>query len=448
MAKFVPLDYTVGGPESARAVEKGLASGNWYTTPVPRQRMKELMQRSDGPAIRDTLIWFLCIVGSGMVAYKAWHAGYLCAIPAFLIYGAVISSASDSRWHECGHGTAFKTKWLNDVVYEFASFMILRESVVWRWSHARHHTDTIIVGRDPEIGFQRPPDIFWAVLGFFNIWGGWSEWLKIVRHARGEISPPEQTFIPRSEDGAVVRNARIYLLIYAAVIVWSLIVGSVLPVIYVIFAPFYGAWHMVLCGVMQHAGLAENVLDHRLNSRTVLINPLSAFIYWNMQYHVEHHMFPMVPYYNLPQLHKEIAYDVPKPYLGMWEAYCEIIPTLLRQVKEPTYWAKRPLPPPRAKDSNSGRAAPGPVDEDGWLEACAVKELPKGDLMRIDQGVRTFCLFHGEDDQFYASQGLCTHGRAHLADGLVVGDLVECPKHNGCFDSGKLDVATVSFCVF
>ena len=57
----------------------------------------------------------------------------------------------------------------------------------------------------------------------------------------------------------------------------------------------YGAWHGVLTGLLQHGGLADNVTDHRLNSRTVLMNPVSRFIYWNMNYHVEHHMFPMVP---------------------------------------------------------------------------------------------------------------------------------------------------------
>ena len=36
----------------------------------------------------------------------------------------------------------------------------------------------------------------------------------------------------------------------------------------------YGCWHMILCGFLQHGGLAENVLDHRLNSRTVLMNPV------------------------------------------------------------------------------------------------------------------------------------------------------------------------------
>ena len=74
----------------------------------------------------------------------------------------------DSRWHECGHRTAFRTKWMNDVIYQVASFMMLREPEVWRWSHTRHHTDTIIVGRDPEIAVPRPPKLWEIALAFLG----------------------------------------------------------------------------------------------------------------------------------------------------------------------------------------------------------------------------------------------------------------------------------------
>ena len=89
----------------------------------------------------------------------------------YAIYAVLYGTSSDSRWHECGHGTAFRTDWMNIALYEIASFMVMRESVVWRWSHNRHHSDTIIVGRDPEIQIPRPPDILahWS-LSIFNYW--------------------------------------------------------------------------------------------------------------------------------------------------------------------------------------------------------------------------------------------------------------------------------------
>ena len=159
-AKAIRLsEYSLVGKNTALAIEKGLAEATWYASPVPKEKMRELLQRRDWPAVRDTILWFALIIGSGWAGYKLWQAGSWWAVVPFMIYGVLYASTSDSRWHESGHGTAFKTDWLNNALYEIASFMVMRESTVWRWSHTRHHSDTIIVGRDPEIAVPRPPDI-------------------------------------------------------------------------------------------------------------------------------------------------------------------------------------------------------------------------------------------------------------------------------------------------
>src|SRR5690348_962583 len=126
-------DYSLVGSERERAMERGLASADWYTSPIPRKRLKELMQRRNGPAIRDTLLWLCLLAGTGVLAYYSW--GTWWAIPAFFAYGILYVSPGDSRWHECGHGTAFKTPWMNEVIYQFASFLVLRPATPWRWSH-------------------------------------------------------------------------------------------------------------------------------------------------------------------------------------------------------------------------------------------------------------------------------------------------------------------------
>ena len=145
----ITRDYSLIGPEADKAVAAGLASAKWYTPPIKRAELKELMRREDGPAIRDTLIWIAAFIVSGGLGYYFW--GTWAAVPFFIVYGVLYGSSTDSRWHECGHRTAFKTQWMNDAVYQVACFMIMREPTIWRWSHTRHHTDTIIVGRDPEI---------------------------------------------------------------------------------------------------------------------------------------------------------------------------------------------------------------------------------------------------------------------------------------------------------
>ena len=92
-------------------------------------------------------------------------------------------------------------------------------------------------------------------------------------------------------------------------------------------------------------GLAEDSLDHRSNCRTIYMNPLLRFIYMNMNYHLEHHMYPMVPYHALAQLHEEIRHDCPPPYPDLLGAFKEIIPAILRQRKDPGYFIRRPTGP-------------------------------------------------------------------------------------------------------
>jgi fatty acid desaturase len=86
------------------------------------------------------------------------------------------------------------------------------------------------------------------------------------------------------------------------------------------------------------------VFDHRLNARTVRMNPVFRFLYWNMNYHIEHHMFPMVPYHALPKLHEAIRHDTPAPCKSTLHAFAEIIAALIRQQRDPGYTIRRPLP--------------------------------------------------------------------------------------------------------
>lgn len=424
-------DYSLTGADAALAIERGLAEADWYTTPVPKEKMRGLLQRRDGPAIRDTILLF------GILAVTAWATvhfwGTWWVVLPYLIYSVFYATSSDSRWHECGHGTAFKTDWMNSMLYEVASFMVMRESVVWRWSHNRHHSDTIIVGRDPEIQIPRPPDLKGLALSVFNIGGYLGYFPSLIRHSLGSMTDAEKTYIPESEFPKVYRNARICIAIYIAVIIVSVVLQSWIPIFLIMLPNFFGTWLMIVHNTTQHAGLAENVLDHRLNCRTVYMNPLSRFIYWNMNYHVEHHMFPLVPYHALPRLHEIIRHDCPPPYLSILSAWKEILPAVIRQIKDPAYHVKRTLPPAQEKTGEGGRISDVQPDAKGWVEVCGENDLPPSDVIRFDHGRKTFAVIRDQDGKLYATDGICTHGNNHLADGLVIAGTIECPKHNGRF---------------
>jgi fatty acid desaturase len=353
--------YKLSGPATDFAVESGLAAGDWFRSDVPRRRMKELMRRSDGPAIRDTALWLGIAVGAAAAGSVLW--GTWWAVPCFGVYGVLYGSASDSRWHEAGHGTAFRTRWLDQAVYQIASFCMMRNPTLWRWQHTRHHTDTLIIGRDPEIAAMRPARLARILLNLLGLVDVPVALKGMARHALGRLTADEATFIPLAERHKVFRTARIWLTIYAATVAAAVSLHSWLPLVLIGGPRCYGAFMHIVYALTQHAGLGENVLDHRLNTRTVRMNRVNRFLYWNMNYHIEHHMFPMVPYHQLPALHEEIKHDLPAPYPSIWAAYQEIAPAVLRQLRDQTHFVKRDLPP---------GAAPyhGPVD--GLLPESAV----------------------------------------------------------------------------
>ena len=69
-----------------------------------------------------------------------------------------------------------------------------------------------------------------------------------------------------------------------------------------------------------------------------------------------------------------------------------------------------------------------------WVRACAVDDVDIEDLIRFDHAGQTYAVYRSPEDRFYATEGMCTHERTCLADGLVMGDIIECPKHNGRFN--------------
>jgi len=69
-----------------------------------------------------------------------------------------------------------------------------------------------------------------------------------------------------------------------------------------------------------------------------------------------------------------------------------------------------------------------------WVAACAADDIETEDVIRFDHGSQTFAIYRSPEDEFFATAGMCTHEHTCLAYGLVMGDIIECPKHNGRFN--------------
>ena len=162
--------------------------------------------------------------------------------------------------------------------------------------------------------------------------------------------------------------SRILLLFHGTLLVVSLATGYwVFPLIITVSA-FIANWGSYVVSMPQHCGLKENDPDFRKSTRSIKLNPVAEFLYWRMNWHIEHHMFAGVPCYNLKKLHHLIAEDMPEPrtLLGAWREMREI---WQRQKTDPNYFFDTPLPP---------TAKRMPTEASDILESSIGELAPKG----------------------------------------------------------------------
>ncbi|MGI9509749.1 MAG: fatty acid desaturase, partial [Geminicoccaceae bacterium] len=202
--------------------------------------------------------------------------------------------------------------------------------------------------------------VFVTIMGAFGVVGSdekpINEWLKAL-HA----DQPKQY-------RKSIWWSRALLLFHGSVLVIAIITGLwVLPLIFTFF-PFIANWLAYSVGLTQHCGLRDNTSDFRKCVRSMTLNPLVEFLYWRMNWHIEHHMYAGVPCYNLKKLHHEVAQDMPAPRTlrGAWQ---EMLETWRRQQSEPGYQFDTPLPP----TAGSNRDGPS-----GTLESSIGDLAPEG----------------------------------------------------------------------
>ena len=315
----------------------------WARIKLNPALLRELTRRQDGRPMRDMLIWLGLMAGFASFTIYLWGSWW--AIMPLYVYAVLYSTGSQSREHETGHGTAFKTKAYNQFFFELTSFMVLRESFLRIKSHDTHHQHTILTDKDPEIVTPAPPNIRALILNLFMVERAIKGLAELSVHALNRLTAKDrQSGRSRLPDGALVK-ARLWVAILAAIFAFSLYFTTWLPLMLIGPLPMmFGGTLRHLFALSQHVGLAQNVYDHRMNTRTIYLGPVLGFLYMNMQYHLEHHLYPNVPYYHLPALHNAIKDKCPPAYDGLLPVFAEMLPVLWRQRYEPEYHIERKLP--------------------------------------------------------------------------------------------------------
>lgn len=67
-----------------------------------------------------------------------------------------------------------------------------------------------------------------------------------------------------------------------------------------------------------------------------------------------------------------------------------------------------------------------------WVNVARDDAVPVGGTLQVSVEGEAICLYN-LSGVLYATQDICTHAKAHLSEGFVDGDCIECPLHQALF---------------
>ena len=271
---------------------------------ISNKDLKPFLKRNNKEGIIHLSLHFFFIIFSGFLIYFLNETFYQYI--AIIIHGIIIAFLY-AGLHECMHKTAFKNRRLNEFVGYFIGFVIFRSFLNGRFRHMAHHTFTQHPEKDPDkVDFPR------GYLDYFKHVTSITIWIRIadnlVRHSLGKTNASEDEYIPSSEKRTLIKETRLMLLGYFFILIYSLYFSSTFFLVYWFLPRILGEPFLRLVRMVEHTGKDETP-DMIHNTRTSFPNKILKFLYWNMPYHLEHHLYANVPFYKLPEFHKLV-----KPY--------------------------------------------------------------------------------------------------------------------------------------
>lgn len=310
---------------------------DWVRVDISKKDLLRFTKRSYVKGFIHAVGFLAIVAATGGFSWWAFmHKHWILLVIGLYLHGTVYAHFGDAI-HEVDHGTVFPGKSLNRF------FVVLYGFLYWPWNPALyrishlnyHHRYTLHQGSDGEdtpnyveCKWRNIYDLFFNVLHWKSLFQNLARLFTLKPTSRGwrgrgyQLDNWEQFILQRAskKDRRAVRNHTVFALVSHVLLVTLCIVlhtsGIVpglwfLPVL-ITLAPFYGPlFHGFLCSTHQHAACEPNHPDFRVSCGSAKLDPLSSFLYWHMEYHIEHHMFAAIPCYNLKAFHQFVEDQMP-----------------------------------------------------------------------------------------------------------------------------------------
>jgi len=293
---------------------------------LSRKQLKPFTGRTNSHGLINLAGHLSLLCATGWLVYLAFGSWWI--LPAMLAHGFVMAFLF-APVHECSHGTTFRSRWLNETVYWLVCLIYLVPPIFFRYAHAAHHTYTQIRGHDPDMLPERMT--VWSYVSFVlgvTFWKRNMQWFLF--HPLGKINPAQRYFLPDSEIPRVVRESRIIVGLYAGIAVTAIAAGSWAPLVYWVIPRFIGEPFMRWFRIAEHAECMEGP-DLRENTRTTRTSSWINSLFWNMPYHAEHHICPMVPFHALPRLHQVVRDKLFPVGEGYLKVHADVLSQIVRR---------------------------------------------------------------------------------------------------------------------
>lgn len=264
---------------------------------LERQELTSLEERRKWGALSQAVTNILLVVSLSILCVNVQSV--FVWIPVWWLQAIVLSGFLGAA-HDCAHGTFARTRRMNHVLGSLWSSAVLFNFSLYKYYHLEHHHHTTVDGDTEPLGSFRNLREYLAALPMFGFFVPF--WVMSLRAFFGSYPHFVRTSVAKRD----VRADNWVLLAWFGLIIAGAVVAPAAILIGYI-APLAFYFPMVFwTSIPEHYGCEEGSNPFR-NTRS--LSGLTAFrwVFWNGNYHAEHHYYPRVPSYNLPRLHALIG---------------------------------------------------------------------------------------------------------------------------------------------